>query len=77
MPVAQGADGLDAGTRAFVHQFGLRAEGDAFARIIVDSHDAGLVQHDLIVLIDNGVGGAEVDGQLLIQERKCHSVTGY
>ena len=64
--VTQGADGADAGIIAFVHQFGLLAYGDTLARIIVYSHDARLVQHYLTVLINDGVGGTEVDGQFLV-----------
>ena len=64
--VPQGADGLDARIDTFVHQLGLLAEGDAFAGIIVDRHDARLVQGDHIVLEDDGIGGTEVDGEFLV-----------
>ena len=72
--VAQRPDGLDARAGPFVHQFGLGAEGDAFARIIVDSHDAGLIQHNLVILVNDGVGGTQIDSQFLIQKRESHSI---
>ena len=55
-----------AGIDTFVHQFGLLAYGDALATIIVDSHDAGLVKHNLVILVNDGVGGSEVNGQFLV-----------
>ena len=70
--VPQGADGLDTRIDTFVHQLGLLAEGDAFAGIVVDRHDARLIQGDHVMLENDGVGGPEVDGELLVQEGKCH-----
>ena len=49
-----------------MHQFGLLAYGDALAAIIVYSYDTGLVKHYLVILVNDGVGGAEVDGQFLV-----------
>ena len=70
--VAERTDGLDARIGLFVHEFGLLAEGNALARAIVDGHDGRLVQHDLVILENDGVGGAEVDGQFLIQKSESH-----
>ena len=61
-------DGLDARRSTLVHEFRLPAEGHTLARIIVDGHDAGFVQHNLVILVNDRVGGAEVDGQLLVQK---------
>ena len=48
-----------------MHQFGLLAQGDAGTRLVIDGHDARFVQHDLVVLEDDGVGRSKVNGELL------------
>ena len=67
--VPQRPHGADAGVGAVVHQLGFLPYGDAFV-IVVDCNYARLVQHNLVVLVDDGVGSSEVDCQLLIQKRK-------
>ena len=64
--VPEGPDGTDAGIITFVHQFGLLADGDALAAIIVDSNDTGLVEHYLVILVNDGVGSTQIDGQFLV-----------
>ena len=70
--VAEGTDGADAGVCLFVHKLGLLAQGDALVVRIVDGDDGGLVQHDLVILENDGVGRAEVYCELLVQETECH-----
>ena len=70
--VAQRPYGLDSGVAALVHELGLRAYGDALAAIVIYCDDARLVQHYLVVLIDDGVGRSEVYCEFLIQREKCH-----
>ena len=70
--VPQGAHGLDAGVGLLVHQFGLLAQGDAFPRLVVDGYDGGLVQRNLVILENDGVGGAQIHCKLLIQKVKSH-----
>ena len=67
-PVFQRADRLDPGMLVLVHQFGLVPECDAFPRIALDSYDARLVQHYLVILENDGVGGPEIHRKLLSQE---------
>ena len=70
--VAERTDGADAGVRLLVHEFGLLAQRDALVVRIVDGDDGGLVQHDLVILEDDGIGRAEVYSELLVQETECH-----
>lgn len=63
---------FDSGVGFLVHQFGFLAECDAFACIVVDCHDARLVKDDFVVLENDGVGGSEIHGKFLGEERKCH-----
>ena len=51
-----------------LHRLGLMAEGYGFAGNYVDGHDARLVKYNLVVLKNHGIGGSEVDCQLLCQE---------
>ena len=48
-----------------MHQFGLLAQGDAGTGLVIDGHDARLVQYDLVVLEDHGIGRSKVNGELL------------
>ena len=66
---------LDAGIRFFVHQFSLLAQGDALPCLVVDGNDRRLVQGNLVILENDGIGSAQVDSQLLIQESKRHIVS--
>ena len=70
--IAQRPDGLDAGVCPFLHQLGFLAYSDTLVGIIVNGYDARLVQHYLVILIDDGVGRSKVDCQFLIQKRKRH-----
>ena len=64
--VPERTHGLDAGIGFFVHQFGLLAQGDALPCLVVDGHDGGFVQRNLVILENDGVGCAQVDSKLLI-----------
>ena len=70
--VAERTDGADAGIRLLVHQLGLLAEGDALVGCIVDGDNRGLVEHDLVILENDGIGRAEVYSELLVEETECH-----
>ena len=52
----------------FVHQLCFLAEGDALACIVVKGYDAWLVEHNLTVLVNDGVGGAQVNCKLLVEK---------
>ena len=75
-PVPERADGLDAGVGPFVHQLGLLADGDALVGMVVDGDDRRLVEGDLVILEDDGVRRAQVDGQFLCQKVECHIGSG-
>ena len=70
--VPQRADSLDAGIGPFVHQLGLLSDCDAFVRMVVNGYDRRLVQGDLVVLEDDGIGRPEVHCQLLRKKVECH-----
>jgi hypothetical protein len=58
-------DGHDVAGRAPQHLLGLFAHGFHFARILVDRHNRGFVDHDALAgRVDQGVGGAKIDGQV-------------
>ena len=63
--VFQRTDGLDARVGPLMHQFGLLAQGNAGTGLVIDGHDTRLVQYDLVVLEDDGVGRSKVNGELL------------
>ena len=71
--IPQGTHRLDAGIGFLVHEFGLLTQGNAFAGLVVDGHYRGLVQGNLVILENDGVGGTQVDSQFLIQKVKCHN----
>ena len=62
------ADCLDAGVLSLLHQFRLLAKRDGLACIIVNSYDARLVKHDLIILKNDSIRCSEVHRKLLGQE---------
>ena len=64
-PLAERADGLDVAGRAADHLPGLVAHGQHVAGLDVEGDDGGLVEDDAPAPgVDEGVGGAEVDGQV-------------
>ncbi len=67
-PVLERPDGAQVLVGLAVHLHGLLAHGNDRARAAVDRHDGRFVHHHLIVVDDQGVGGAEIDGDLLGQE---------
>ena len=68
--VTERTDGLDARIRPFVHQLRLLADGDAAAGMVVNGDDTWLIENDLVVLEDDGVGCSKVNCQFLCQ--KCN-----
>ena len=63
--VLHGLDGHDVAGRAAEHVLGFFADGFDFAGVLVDGDDGGLVDDDAFAgREDEGVGGAEVDGQV-------------
>ena len=66
--VAHGADGLHVAGRAAEHLLGLDADGvdDLAAADVAQGDHGGFVQHDALALhVDEGVGGAEIDGDVV------------
>ena len=63
--VFQRTDGLDARVGTLVHQLGFLAQGDAGTGLVIDGHDARLVQYNLVVLENHGIGRSKVDSELL------------
>ena len=58
-------DGHDVAGRAPQHLLGFLAHGFHFAGVLVDGHNGGLVDNDALAgRVDQGVGGAEIDGQI-------------
>ena len=49
-------------------------ECDALVGWIVDGDNRGLVEHDLVILENDGIGRAEVYSELLVEETECHYV---
>ena len=64
--VPERAHGAYAGIVALVHQLSFLAYCDAFVGCIIYSDDTRLVKDYLVILVDDGVGGTEVDGQFLV-----------
>ena len=64
--IPEGTDRLDSRIRLFMHELGLLAQGYALVGVIVDGHDARLVQRNDVILENDGIGGSKVDSQLLI-----------
>ena len=58
---------LDARILTAFHQLRSTADGHERAGAAVDGDDARFVEHHLVVLIDDCIGCAEVDGQLVFQ----------
>jgi hypothetical protein len=50
------------GIALFVHLSSLRSDCDHLARAVVKGYDRGLIEDDLVVLDDDGIGSAEVHG---------------
>jgi hypothetical protein len=75
--VLHGADGEDALGRAAEHALGLQPDALDLLRLAVDRHHRGLVQHDALALdVDQGVGGAEVDGDRVGGEERARPLEG-
>ena len=73
-PSLSGRIADDVAGRAADHPLRLDADGEDAAGVLVDGHDAGLVQHDAAAAdVDERVGGAEVDGHVTTDERQCCS----
>ena len=63
--VLHGLDGHDVAGGAAQHLLGLFADGFHFTGVLVDGDDGGLVDDDALAGgEDQGVGGAEIDGQV-------------
>ena len=55
-----------------MHELGLMAYSETLAGGDIYCDDTGFVEDYLSVLVDDGIGCAEIDCQFLAQERKCH-----
>ena len=75
-PVLHGTDGHDVAGGAPQHLLGVLAHRLHLSRDLVDGHDGGLGDHDALALgVDEGVGGAEVDGEVARQEAQVEEGT--
>ena len=69
--VFERADGADRAGRAAEHALGFGADRVDFAGAVVDSDDGRLGEHDAAAAnVDEGVGGAEVDGDVARAEAR-------
>ena len=64
--VTERAYGFDSGVCLLMHELGFLAKCDAFSGLVVNGDDGGFVQHYLVILEDDGVGGSKVNCQFLI-----------
>ena len=72
--VLERTDRDDVAGRTADHLLGLGAHGEDAAGVLVDRDDRRLVEHDAAPAdVDQGVGGAEVDGHVAADERQCCS----
>ena len=63
--VFHGLDGHNVAGGAAQHLLGLSAHGLHLAGVLVDGHNGGLIDNDSLAgREDQGVGGAEIDGQI-------------
>ena len=70
--VTERAYGFDSGVCLLMHELGFLAKCDAFSGLVVNGDDRRLVQGDLVVLEDDGIGRPEVHCQLLRKKVECH-----
>ena len=69
--LAERTDGADAFRFTALHELGFLADCNELV-ITVKCHDRRLVNHNLVVVNDYGVGRAEVDGYFFGQREKSH-----
>ncbi len=63
--VFHGLDGDDVAGRAAQHLFGFFAHGLDFARVLVDGHDGGLIDHNAFAArVHQRVGGPQINGKI-------------
>src|SRR4029453_5388944 len=68
-PGPEGGGGHDVGRGTADHRLGLGADGQDGVVLVVDGDHRGLVEHDPAAAdVDQGVGGAEVDGHVAAEE---------
>jgi hypothetical protein len=70
-PVLQRAHGHDVARRPPDHPFSFDPDGDDLARVGIQGHHGGFVEHDAAAPdVDQGVRGAEVDRHVTAQKRQ-------
>ena len=62
--LAEGTDCLDAVVLLTLHELGLASHGNELACALLEGHDRGLVDDDLVVVYDDSIGRSEVNGYL-------------
>ena len=67
-PVLQGTNGFDVLVGLAVHLLGLTPNGNGFSGGPVLRHNGRLIHHDLVLVIDHRVCGAEINRDLLHEE---------
>ncbi len=70
--IAQGANGADIVVCLLIHHLGFLAHGNHLVGAAVQSHNRRLVNNNLIITDDDGVGGAEIHCNLLNKRKKSH-----
>ena len=63
--IAQRTNHTNLVVRLFVHLLGHIAHGNHFFRVAVEGHNGGLIDDNLTIANDDGIGGTEVNGQFL------------
>ena len=68
--ILQRTDHADLFARLFIHEFGAFADGDGFVRARIEGNDRRFVDGDLTIGNNDGVGRAQVHGQLAFHREK-------
>ena len=68
--IAQRTNHTNLVVRLFVHLLGHIAHSNHFFRVAVEGHNGGLIDVNLTIANDDGIGGTEVNGQFLCEGEK-------
>ena len=73
--VAQWANGTYVVVGLFIHHLGFLADRDHLASTAVKGDDRRLIDHDLVIADDDGVGSAQVHRYLLNERKHSHLIS--
>ena len=71
-PVAQRTDCTDARILFLIHHLGLIAHGNHLVGATVEGHYRGLIDNNLIITDNDGVGGTQIHCNTLNKTKKSH-----